>query len=87
MSIWSEDLASLSQEEIVRLQAENRSWSKELRQENAALINNRLANQISLAEYAVKRKIGNENRVECQRRARTIADEIQHRGYGSLLPI
>jgi hypothetical protein len=80
MSIWSEDLANLSQEEIIRLQAENRLWSKELRRDSAALTNGRLANQISLADYAARRRAGNDNRAECQRRARTIANEIQHRG-------
>ena len=85
MAEWSEEFSNRPLEAILGLQAENRSWSKKLRLEAVVLTNGRLANQMTLGEYAAKRKVGNENRDECQRRARILANEIEHRGMSSLL--
>ena len=64
---------------MFRLQAENRAWSKQLRLEAQALVNNRLAKGISLEEYASSRLLAAESSAECRRRAATLSREIENR--------
>lgn len=70
MPIWCEDdLATSSLEDVFQFQADNRAWSKDLRREKITLVNSRLANEISLADYLTTRKLAQEHAIECQRRA------------------
>jgi hypothetical protein len=66
---WRDDLSTSSLEEVLRYQTENRAWSKELRGRSSALVNSRLANEISQADYLSNRAIARQDAVECQRRA------------------
>jgi hypothetical protein len=69
MPINTDELSTLSEAEIVRLRVENRAWSQELRRASTALVNRRMANEISHEEYTASRKAGREERAECDRRA------------------
>jgi hypothetical protein len=55
---------------------ENRAWSKELRGRSTALVNSRLANQITQADYLENRKRAQQDAVECQRRAAILDSHI-----------
>ncbi|MEO7142685.1 MAG: hypothetical protein ABI165_04205 [Bryobacteraceae bacterium] len=79
MPLWSGDFSLSSLDEIVKSQSENRAWSKELRLKTTALVNSRLAKQISQDEYALNRKLTHEQAAECQRRAMILSNEIAGR--------
>jgi hypothetical protein len=82
MTQWSEDFSGYSLEEVLRSQTENREWSRELRLRTNALVNSRLANNISQADYLTDRKLTQKDAVECRRRAgildTLIADRASH---------
>lgn len=61
------------------LQEQNRAWQKDLRLKGSALINSRLAKQISPEEYATHRAIAKTDAEECKRRGSKLADEIWSR--------
>jgi hypothetical protein len=63
-----EELATLSEAELTRLRIENRAWSKEIRKCMTALVNSRIANQISHEEYSASRKAVKDDREECDRK-------------------
>jgi hypothetical protein len=69
MPTWSDDVATLSLEELLQQQVQNRVWSKELRGKNTSLVSSRLANEITHAEYLTERKLVHGDSDECQRRA------------------
>lgn len=79
MEVVLEDLTSRTLEEVFQTDAVNRAWSKELRGKAAVLVNDRLADRISLAEYAEERRQVNENMVECRRRGWILSTEIESR--------
>src|SRR5260221_248641 len=70
----TDDLTGRSIIEIMRSDTENRAWNKALRCRVAALVNRRLAKQISLEEYAVSRQHELENAAECRRRGAILID-------------
>jgi hypothetical protein len=76
MPTWRDDLSNSSLEEVLRYQLENRAWSKELRFRSSALVNSRLANEISQADYLTSRKLAREDAEECQRRAAILDTHI-----------
>ena len=76
MPLWRDDFSTLSLEEVLKYQLENRAWNKELRNLTTALVNRRLANEISQDDYLTNRKIALENSVECQRRAAILDSQI-----------
>jgi hypothetical protein len=76
MLLWSDDFSNRSLEELFKLQLENRAWNKTLRFETSTLVNSRLANQIDRDGYILNRKSGQENSIECKRRADLIINEI-----------
>ena len=80
MPFWPEKIEERSLEEMFRLQAENRAWSKQLRLEAQALVNTRLAKNISMEEYSASRLLAAQNTAECRRRAETLTREIETRG-------
>jgi hypothetical protein len=81
MSHWSEDLSSFSLEEVLQSQAENRVWSKELRRKSTALVNSRLAKDISQADYLSNRTLADKDAIECRRRADILhAQLVRHSG-------
>jgi hypothetical protein len=80
MPFWPDKIQERSLDEMFRLQAENRAWSKQLRMEMQVLVNARLAKTISLEEYASSRLVAAENAAECRRRAETLSREIESRG-------
>jgi hypothetical protein len=82
--VWSEDQSKRSLEEILLSEAENRAWSKALRGQVTALVDSRLAKQITLEAYATCRQHGNEDAAECKRRGMILVDEIGSRGGRSL---
>ena len=69
MLLWRDDFSTSSLEEVMQYQTENRAWSKELRDRTNALVNSRLANQITQADYLASRQLARQDAVECQRRA------------------
>lgn len=79
MPAWTDDYSAASLEEVLQKQAENRAWSKELRRKTSDLVNNRLANGISLEDYLTGRDQGREETAECRRRAGLIDLEITRR--------
>ena len=84
MSLWREDFSTCSLEEVLRWQAENRAWSKELRSRSNALVNSRLAKDISQAEYMENRKLAHEDAAECRRRATILDTQIIRRAVHPL---
>ncbi len=67
MPISTGELSTLSESEVIRLRIENRAWSKAIRLCMAALVNRRMANQISHEEYSASRKAAKDERAECDR--------------------
>lgn len=76
MPPWADNYFASSLEEVLQKQAENRAWSKELRRKANLLVNSRLSNDISLADYLASRKQGHEESAECRRRATILDVEI-----------
>jgi len=76
MPVWCEDLAGFSLDEVFQRLVENRVWSKELRRRNNSLVNSRLANEITQADYLAERKVGHADALECQRRASILDAQI-----------
>jgi hypothetical protein len=76
MSVWCEDFATSSLEEVFASQAANRAWSKELRLRSTTLVNNRLAKLISQDAYLTDRKLVHEDTAECRRRAAILETQI-----------
>jgi hypothetical protein len=66
-------------EEVVRSVVENRAWNKELRLTTRMLVTSRLAQQIDADEYAVNRRITNDDVAECRRRGAILMNEIRAR--------
>lgn len=76
MPNWRDDFSSSSLEEVLQYQTENRAWSKELRYRSNALVNSRLANEISQADYLSSRDLTRQEALECQRRAAILESQI-----------
>ncbi len=64
----------------MKSEAENRAFSKQLRAMTAALVNSRLAKQISEDQYASRRKRAEDEAVECRRGRALLIAEIRRRG-------
>jgi len=73
---WREDFSNCSLEEVLEYQAANRAWSKELRIRSNALVNSRLANEVSQADYLTSRDLTRQDAAECQRRAAILDAQI-----------
>jgi hypothetical protein len=78
MALWGEDFSTWSLEEALLHQSANRAWSKELRRKTSSLVNSRLANEITQVAYLENRKLGQEEAVECKRRATILDSHIAH---------
>jgi len=76
MALWREDFSTCTLEEVLGWRAENRAWSKDLRRKTNSLVNSRLANDISQADYLENRKLGHEDAAECRRRATILEAQI-----------
>jgi hypothetical protein len=76
MPLWRDDFSTVTLEEILRYQLENRAWSKELRFRSNALVNKRLANEITQDDYLANRKLTRQEAEECQRRAAILESQI-----------
>lgn len=76
MPPWSDDLSTLTLTELLSTQTENRVWSKELRLKTAALINRRLAKDISRDEYIAHRQLTDESTAECRRRSNILLQRL-----------
>jgi hypothetical protein len=79
MPEWYEDFSRRTLEEIVRSQDENRAWHKDLRMRALKLVNDRLAKQVGLDEYATNRRIGQADAAECKRRGSILLHEFSIR--------
>ena len=60
-------------------EAANRAWSKELRVRASALVNSRLAKDITQADYTSSRQQAHEDAAECRRRAAILNAQITQR--------
>jgi len=80
MPFWPENIEERTLDEMFRLQACNRAWSKQLRQESQVLVNSRLAKVISLEEYSSSRELAAQQVAECRRRAESLSRQIESRG-------
>jgi len=76
MQLWPDDFSTITLEEILRYQLENRAWSKELRGRSTVLVNKRLANEITQDDYMTNRKLTKQEAEECQRRAAILDSQI-----------
>jgi hypothetical protein len=76
MLLWRDDFSTLTLEEVLRYQLENRAWSKELRFRSTELVNKRLANLITQDDYLANRKVARQDAEECQRRAAILDSHI-----------
>jgi hypothetical protein len=76
MQLWPDDFSTVTLEEILRYQLENRAWSKELRLRSSVLVNKRLANEITQDDYLTNRKLTRQEAEECQRRAAVLDSQI-----------
>lgn len=76
MSLWREDLSTSSLQEVLDSQAENQLWSKELRRKSSALVNSRLAKNISQSEYLLTRALTDKEAVECRRRSQILIEHL-----------
>jgi len=76
---WTDDLSEHSRAEILRCDTENRAWNKALRGRAAALVNTRLAKEISQEEYAISRRRVIANAAECKRRGALLFTEMSRR--------
>jgi hypothetical protein len=79
MLAWYEDFSGFCLEQILKLELDNRAWSKALRQESSALVRSRLANQIDRDGYLERRKATQADAVECKRRAEILVRQITMR--------
>ena len=79
MKEWPDNLTEQSLEALQRLRDQNRALAKELRLKSAALVNSRLAKQISLEDYAAGRLSGVDSAEECKRRALEVENELAAR--------
>jgi len=66
----------LSPAEVDLLKAANQRWGRELRSASAALVDQRLARQISREEYVASRQRAKEDAEEHRRRAALLANKI-----------
>ena len=80
MPLWPDNIEECSLDEMFRLQACNRAWSKQLRQDTQTLVNSRLAKVISMEEYASSRDVAAQQSAECRRRAESLSLLIEARG-------
>lgn len=80
MPEWSEDFSNRTLQEVLRMKDENRLRSKELRVGMNAVLDKKLAKEISLEEYAANRRRFHDELGECQRRSTILAQEITIRG-------
>jgi hypothetical protein len=85
MLLWPDDFTTVSLEEVLRYQLENRAWSKELRFRSSELVNKRLANEITQDDYMTNRKITRQEAEECQRRAAILDSQISRSTVRPLL--
>ncbi len=76
MQLWPDDFSTITLEEILRYQLENRAWNKELRGRSTVLVNKRLANEITQDDYLANRKLTRQEAEECQRRAAILDSQI-----------
>lgn len=79
MPKWPDNISARSLEDIFLMQAENRAWNKQLRAQATALVNNRLAKDISMEDYITSRQNATSDAAECKRRAMILLDEIERR--------
>ena len=86
MLLWRDDFSTLSLDEVLRYQLENRAWSKELRFRSNELVNKRLTNQITQDDYLTNRKLTRQDVEECQRRAAILDSQISRSFVRPLLP-
>lgn len=84
MALWREDRSSETLEDILGAQAENRAWGKQLRERANSLIKERLAKNISQADYLANRTVSREEASECRRRAAILHEEILRHAIPSL---
>jgi len=76
MSTWREDFSTASLQEVLESQAENQLWSKELRRKSNALVNSRLAKNISQPEYLLARSLAEKEASECRRRSVILLERL-----------
>ena len=85
MLLWRDDFSTLSLEDVLKYQLENRAWSKELRFRSSELVNRRLANEITQDDYLANRKVTRQEAEECQRRAAILDSQISRSTVRPLL--
>ena len=85
MPLWRDDFSNSSLEEVLEHQVQNRAWSKELRGRSTALVNSRLANEITQEDYLAQRQLARQDAQECQRRAAILDSHISRRTVRPLL--
>jgi hypothetical protein len=77
--VFPENISACGLDEIFAIQAENRAWNKELRALASALVNTRLAKNISMEDYTATRQRAAHEAAECKRRAMLLLNEIDRR--------
>lgn len=73
MNEWPGDGSVVSADQVVQLEASNRSWGRQLRAAAADLVNQRLAKAITQEDYIARRSRCKADAGEHQRRAAILA--------------
>jgi hypothetical protein len=81
MGIWPEDFTKSTLAEVVGMQAENTASSKNVRLKTKAIVDSKLAGEISKEQYLAGRKLASEEAAECKRRRTVLITELAARGY------
>jgi hypothetical protein len=76
MLAWYEDFSGFCLEQILKLELDNRAWSKALRLESSALVKSRLSKEIDRDGYLERRKASQADAVECKRRSEILVQQI-----------
>ena len=75
----TDELSTLNDADVIKLHIQCRDWGKDLRQGVAALVDSRMANQISYEEYTASRKAAKDDRDECERMIAALSTEMRRR--------
>lgn len=84
MTIFTDELSTMSDADVLNLQIQTRNWGRDLRDTMAELVDRRMTSQISYEEYSASRQAAKDQRAECEERIAALSAEIRRRGIRGL---
>ena len=81
MDSWPEDLSMNTLQEVIGFEALNQASSKGVRVRTRAMVNSKLAGEISRDEYLLRRTLARNDTAECKRRRKLLLSELANRRY------